>query len=701
MNKFGLLAVLVQAVKEKIYEEPLKHTEIVKLENLTDDELYDKSKVDKNGVPYLRKIEKYPDLPDDVFVPFEYTSQKSKRSILSGVYFINKKGQIKSKLSEISKNGRNPDGIIKSCLKNGDGYITVDLRIDKNNRKTIKIRLHRALSLTFFINPNTEVYSNVNHINCIRDDNRLENLEWVTLAVNSSTDKKSGNRKEPYTKNEFVALNDNMEEVFRVALKDCWRFKYTSSGIKYSISVNKKYKGYYWRHDKYNIILNSLGFNYENIDSYTWEILIRHPNYSVCKEGFIKDNRTNEVVMPYLDNNGYLLGTIDKNSIRLHRIIAEHIFNVYLDENNVVDHINTNKWDNSFSNLRITNYSGNMSSPLTKMKNITEMVFTDLFGDFITYGSSTDFAKEVLNNYKNNKVTDYIKRSIIESKYSCIKIGDLETLKKKLDNIIYVFTLDKTVAVSAYVKVSNIVSKLGTKMTATTFSKYYINTNRNLCGYIFLRGKEAVNLLEKLGHLTAAKYNPNNDPEYWRNKLKEKDNINDFTFSELESIVKIRIKESLIEDLDLSKLIDNDPPDKMKTIKQYDFLGNFILQYRGVVCAGKKNNCEINPNYLSSGGYLWCLEGDENIIKVKLKYIFYKFDKNGNIINSTNNFVDKPNVKMIRKYLNTGMLAPDGFYYQQGIDFIEPDPDNIDLIPKRPILKWKDRAKNNQSKDTK
>ena len=47
------------------------------------------------------------------------------------------------------------------------------------------------------------------------------------------------------------------------------------------------------------------------------------------------------------------------------------------------------------------------------------------------------------------------------------------------------------------------------------------------------------------------------------------------------------------------------------------------------------------------------------------------------------------------------MVAPDGFYYQQGIDFIAPDPDNIDLIPKRPILKWKDRAKNNQNKDTK
>lgn len=52
-----------------------------------------------------------------------------------------------------------------------------------------------------------------------------------------------------------------------------------------------------------------------------------------------------------------------------------------------------------------------------------------------------------------------------------------------------------------------------------------------------------------------------------------------------------------------------------------------------------------------------------------------------------------------KKYLNTGMLAPDGFYYQQGIDFIEPDPNNVDLIPKRPILKWTPKNKRNNRND--
>lgn len=55
--------------------------------------------------------------------------------------------------------------------------------ISKGNRKCLKVKVHRAIALTFL--PNPHGYSFVNHINGIKNDNRLENLEWVTASENN------------------------------------------------------------------------------------------------------------------------------------------------------------------------------------------------------------------------------------------------------------------------------------------------------------------------------------------------------------------------------------------------------------------------------------------------------------------------------------------------------------------------------------
>ena len=88
-------------------------------------------------------------------------------------YFINKNGQVfsnrRGKLTEMS------------YPKDKDGYIRICFSI---NSKRSYFRLHRLIAETFIPNPNN--YKYVNHKNGIKDDNRVDNLEWCTSKENTN-----------------------------------------------------------------------------------------------------------------------------------------------------------------------------------------------------------------------------------------------------------------------------------------------------------------------------------------------------------------------------------------------------------------------------------------------------------------------------------------------------------------------------------
>ena len=65
--------------------------------------------------------------------------------------------------------------------KEKDGYIRI--RLCKNGKQK-NLLLHRLLALQFI--PNPENKPCIDHINGVKDDNRLENLRWVTHKENSN-----------------------------------------------------------------------------------------------------------------------------------------------------------------------------------------------------------------------------------------------------------------------------------------------------------------------------------------------------------------------------------------------------------------------------------------------------------------------------------------------------------------------------------
>ena len=89
-------------------------------------------------------------------------------------YFAGDNGDIFS-----SKKGENKK-LNATKAKNGYKYVTL---CNSNEKK--KIAVHKVIINTFKENPNPELYTNINHINRDRLDNRLDNLEYCTPTYNN------------------------------------------------------------------------------------------------------------------------------------------------------------------------------------------------------------------------------------------------------------------------------------------------------------------------------------------------------------------------------------------------------------------------------------------------------------------------------------------------------------------------------------
>jgi hypothetical protein len=99
-------------------------------------------------------------------------------------YEISNLGNVKSlKRTIIRNNGRRQD-VTEKILTNfpdKDGYSCVCIR--KQNHKVLKARVHQLVAKHFIFN--IENKPCVNHINGIKSDNRVNNLEWVTVKENN------------------------------------------------------------------------------------------------------------------------------------------------------------------------------------------------------------------------------------------------------------------------------------------------------------------------------------------------------------------------------------------------------------------------------------------------------------------------------------------------------------------------------------
>jgi len=100
-----------------------------------------------------------------------------------GLYAVSSIGRVRSYDMKIPVRGgiQTRKGRVLKPMVNVDGYYIVMLCKNGTRRYW---RIHRLVAMAFIPNPNN--YPVINHKNEIKTDNRVENLEWCTVAYNQS-----------------------------------------------------------------------------------------------------------------------------------------------------------------------------------------------------------------------------------------------------------------------------------------------------------------------------------------------------------------------------------------------------------------------------------------------------------------------------------------------------------------------------------
>lgn len=100
-----------------------------------------------------------------------------------GYYQVSNKARVRSLDREVRHSVNSTQTVKGMILKqqvNVDGYMVISLW---KKSKLKGLRVHRLMAQAFIPNPHNKL--EINHKNGVKDDNRMENLEWSTSTENN------------------------------------------------------------------------------------------------------------------------------------------------------------------------------------------------------------------------------------------------------------------------------------------------------------------------------------------------------------------------------------------------------------------------------------------------------------------------------------------------------------------------------------
>lgn len=315
--------------------------------------------------------EEYKDLPDTEFVPLK----EGIDPVFWGKYKINKLGEIVSITTNTYK---------KFVDNNGLDYPWVILYSEKN--QTIRF-VHTLVAKTFIIPEEGKPV--IDHIDRNIKNYSVYNLRYLSQKENNFNRDRS-TRKTLY----YYSFDDNKNRVGVYLVSEFSRKEQLK--ISESIRKNTKYKGLFWKRIDIEVesFLKKLKLSEDELVFKEWP---RDKNLLVCKEGIVKRKNTGILFLGTVDNKGYrYVGSKYKAHVRVHRIVFETFSNIELNDTDYIDHINTDRQDNRFINLKKSNSKDNSNNILTIEKKNKSVLQFDLRGNIIKEYPSAKIASATL-----------------------------------------------------------------------------------------------------------------------------------------------------------------------------------------------------------------------------------------------------------------------------------------------------------------
>lgn len=358
--------------------------------------------------------DEFKDLKEDEFIDLIHVDDEYK-----GRYEVNKKGEIRIKSTK---------RIIKPHLK--DDYPKIILR-SEGNKNEKRYFLHKLLALTFLENNDPENKTQVDHINSNVNDYRLDNLQWITPSDNL---KKRGEMKS-WDRLKYNQLDDqgNIIKTFsRTELT-----KNERGCITTSIKNKIKYKGFYWEAIDEEVEEYYNKFTKEEREKEEWKSIKEDKDIQVSSLGLVKF-KNGSIRVGHKNASGYRTVNINKSHKRVHRLVYETFTGQTLKDTDIIDHIDTDRCNNSLSNLRLcTDQSENLSNPITKIKISKKVKQYSLEGDFIKeWDSIYDVLKYFNKPITNSRISSCCRGyQVTAYGYLWCYSGEEDKIQEKLEKI--------------------------------------------------------------------------------------------------------------------------------------------------------------------------------------------------------------------------------------------------------------------------
>jgi len=161
------------------------------------------------------------------------------------IYQISSCGRIKS-LKRITSNNHVINEKILKPVHDSYGYLKVNLYRNGNMKS---FTVHKLVAMAFIITNNTKL-TQINHIDEVKTNNNVENLEWCTSAYNNSY----GTRNIKISKNKKIKIGQYTASNILIKIYDsigdaCSKNNFSRSEISRCCNNHLKYShGYMWKY---------------------------------------------------------------------------------------------------------------------------------------------------------------------------------------------------------------------------------------------------------------------------------------------------------------------------------------------------------------------------------------------------------------------------------------------------------------------